>query len=149
MCGTDLKLNPQGPNSRVRSVLGRALWLWLLEGTSGHLGTERRHIQSPSLTWNLSLSLVQMCPPMLCCSQWKFRLKPLRCSLTDSGGTSQAVGQGHTSSSSPPWWQSILPVGFSCLVCSVYLIKVQPLQLVWNSRHVFILISACCQQVFP
>lgn len=86
---------------------------------------------------------------MLCCSQWEFRLKALRCSPTDLGGTFQVVGQGHTSSSSPPWWQSILPVGFSWLVCRVYLIKVQPLQLFSNSRHVFILISACCQQVFP
>lgn len=90
-----------------------------------------------------------MCPSMLCCSLWEFGLKALRCSPTDSGGTSQVVGQGHTSSSSPPWWHSILPVGFSWLVCCVYLIKVQPLQLFWNSRHVFILISECCQQVFP
>lgn len=148
MCETGLKLNPQRSQLLSEMCSGESPGSDSLRAPWPPWQWEKAHLELLNYLEFVPVTGANVSPPCFVVL-WKFSLKLLRCSLTDSGGSCQAVGQGHPSSSSPPWWQSTLPVGFSCRVCCVYLIKVQPLQLLWNSRHVFILISVCCQQVFP
>lgn len=150
MCETELKLNPQRPQTFVWDVFWGQLCISdSLRAPVATLAVRKSTFRAPHLS-------------TICPYHWCKYVPPCLAVLSENSDLNPWGAPWQIEEELPKWLVKDTPhhphlpgARASCLwalaafFASVYLIKVQPLQLVWNSRHVFILISACCQQVFP